>query len=147
MLIQLRKKLVLFDKVFSLTFEHNKFGEKIRYLFIGGACAIADLIILYVLVEFFQIWYLVASIISFILVGFFGYLGQKYFTFKNDSKSHTRQLTIFFTVIGIGLLLNSSCMFLFVSVLGIWYIFASVVTKFIVLAWNFTANKYITFKA
>ena len=142
----IRKKSVVLDKAFSLTFEHQKYGEKLRYLFVGGFCALADLAILYLLVEFFHIWYLAASVISFTLVGLAGYLGQKYFTFKNDSKNHGKQLTIFFLVVGAGLLINSASMFFFVSVVGIWYILASIITKFIVLVWNFTANKYVTFK-
>jgi len=146
MLTKIRKKSVLFDKVFSQTFEHEIFGEKLRYLLIGGSCSVADLLLLYLLVDFLHVWYLAASVISFTLVSLFGYFGQKYFTFKNDSKNHTKQLTIYFLVLGASLLINSLSMFFFVSVVGIWYILASIITKFVVLVWNFMANKYITFK-
>lgn len=147
MLTKIRKKSALFDRAFSLTFEHQKFGEKLRYLFVGGSCAVADLAILYLLVDFLHVWYLAASIISFILVGLIGYGGQKYFTFKNESKNHKKQLFTFFVIVGIGLLINSFSMFFFVSFVGLWYILASIVTKLIVLVWNYAANKHITFKA
>lgn len=138
--------LHLFKKIFSLL-ESSVTNEKIRYLFVGGSCAVADLVFLYVLVDFFHIWYLTASIISFLIVGTIGFFGQKYFTFKDYSKKHGVQLTLFFLTAGIGLLLNSFSMLFFVSFLGLWYIWGSVITKFIVLVWNFTANKYLTFNS
>lgn len=117
-----------------------------RYILIGGLCAISDVLVLYFLVEFFHIWYLFSAITSFTIVSLLGYFGQKKFTFKDNSKNHKRQLSIFFLVAGTGLLINSACMFFFVSVASVWYIYANVVTKLIVLFWNFAANKYITFK-
>ncbi len=140
------KKIPVIGRVFELIFEHQKFGEKMRYIFVGGSCAVADLFFLYFLVDVAGIWYLYASVISFIMVGFFGYFGQKYFTFRNDSKSHKKQIMIFYIVSGIGLLINSLSMYFFVSLMGLWYLFGSIVTKFIVLIWNFTASKYITFR-
>lgn len=140
------KRSPLIGRLLELVFEHQKFGEKIRYIFIGGSCAVLDLFFLYFLVEVTEIWYLYASIASFILVGFFGYFGQKYFTFRNDSKNHKKQIMIFYIVSGIGLLINSLSMYFFVSLMGLWYLFGSIVTKFIVLIWNFTASKYITFR-
>jgi len=117
-----------------------------KYSIIGSLCAVADLAVLYLLVEYLHVWYLFSAAISFSVVSLFGYWGQKKFTFKDGSRNHAKQLPVFFLVAGTGLLINSVCMFLFVSVLGVWYIFANVVTKFLVLVWNFFANRHITFK-
>lgn len=127
-------------------FDSPIWGEKLRYLFVGGFCAIADLLILYVLVDFFHFWYLASAIISFSFISLLGYFAQKYFTFKNNSKNHKKQLLIFIVIAVIGLLINTSFMFLFVSLMNIWYMLASIITKFIVIIWNYTANKKITFK-
>lgn len=133
-------------RLFLYFFEHEKIGEPMRYLLIGGTCAILDLLFLYLIVNFLNVWYLIATTISFTIVSFLGYFGQKYFTFRNFEKKHKKQLTIFFVVVGIGLLINVGFMFVFVSILGIWYIAANIITKFIVLVWNFLANKKITFR-
>lgn len=133
-------------RLFSYFFEHEKIGEPMRYLFIGGTCAVLDLLFLYLMVNFLNVWYLIATTISFTMVSFLGYFGQKYFTFRNTERNHKKQLTLFFTVAGTGLLINAGFMFIFVSLLGIWYIIANIFTKFIVLAWNFLANKKITFR-
>jgi len=139
-------KTNIITKFFTFLFYGKKTGEPMRYLFIGGTCSLIDIALLYVFVEFFHIWYLYASILSFSIACIVGFFGQKYFTFKNKSKNHITQFIIYFTTAGIGLLINSGCIFVFVSILGMWYILASVITKFIVLIWNFLASKYITFR-
>jgi len=146
MLENLKDKLPLIRHIDDYILQHKKFGEFIRYVIVGGSCAVADLAFLYILVEFFHIWYLFSATLSFITVSSFGYFGQKYFTFKNNSKNYKKQMPVFFVVAGTGLLINSLCMFTFVSILGIWYILSNVITKFIVLIWNFLANKYLTFR-
>ena len=133
-------------KTYKYFFYHEKIGESLRYILIGGSCAISDLLLLYVFVNFLHIWYLYAAAISFTAVSIVAFLGQKHFTFQNKSKKHSKQFMIFLLISGVGLILNSSCMFLFVSIAGIWYIFANIITKFIVLIWNFSANKFITFR-
>lgn len=132
-------------KILPRFFYHHLIGEPARYLFVGGICAILDLILLYLLVEYLHIWYLSATIISFTIITCGGYFIQKNFTFRNASKNHKRQLPVFFVIASIGLLINTSCMFFFVSIIGIWYIIANIITKFIVLVWNYFANKHITF--
>jgi glycosyltransferase involved in cell wall biosynthesis len=131
---------------FARLFEHERFGELMRYLLIGGSCAVLDLILLFSFVNYLHIWYLYAATASFIIVSTLGYFGQKYFSFRNYENNHGKQIPVFFAVAGIGLLLNAGFMFTFVSIIGLWYILASVMTKFLVLIWNFFANKKITFK-
>ena len=125
---------------------HKRIGILLRYLLIGGSCALGDMFLLYTFVEFFHIWYLYASIISWIIMSILSFLGQKHFTFKNTSKKYQTQFPIFILVAIAGLGLNSLCLFFLVSIVKIWYIFANIITKFIVLIWNFLAHKYITFK-
>lgn len=135
----------MLSRTYSLVCEHKKFGEILRYLLVGGFCAILDLLLLYVFVSYLHIWYLYAATLSFLTIILLGYFAQKYFTFRNYENNHKKQLAVFFAVAGIGLLLNTFFMFLFVSFFGIWYILSSVITKVVVLAWNFSANKKITF--
>jgi len=136
----------MLTKTYHLFFEHQRHGEKMRYLLVGGTCAVLDLLFLYLMVNFLNIWYLAATTISFAAVSLLGYFGQKYFTFRNAEKNHKKQLALFFMVSGTGLLINAGFMFFFVSILGIWYMAANIITKFIVLIWNFLANKKITFR-
>lgn len=120
--------------------------EPVRYLLIGGTCAVLDLVSLFLLVRYFHIWYLYAATASFVAVLLFSYFGQKYFTFRNYEKNHGKQLTKFIAIAGIGLMINTASMFVLVNLIGLWYILASVMTKLIVFLWNYFANKHITFK-
>jgi len=131
--------------ILSFSSKSTKNSEPLRYVLIGGLCALADITLLYLFVNCLNIWYLSATTISFVIITFFGYFGQKHFTFRNTERNHKKQLTLFFTVAGTGLLINAGFMFIFVSLLGTWYIIANIFTKFIVLVWNFLANKKITF--
>ena len=140
------KKTNIISRFFTFLFYGKKTGQPMRYLFVGGTCSVIDIALLYVFVEFFHIWYLYASILSFTISCVVAFFGQKYFTFRNESRKHVTQFALFFTMAGTGLLINSGCIFVFVSLLGLWYILASVITKFIVLIWNFCASKYITFR-
>lgn len=133
-------------RIYRFFFHHKKIGTLLRYLLIGGSCALGDMLLLYTFVEFFHIWYLYASIISWVITSILSFLGQKHFTFKNTSKKYQIQFPIFILVAIVGLGLNSLCLFFLVSILKIWYMFANIITKFIVLIWNFLAHKYITFK-
>ena len=143
----IKKMLINFiKKVFAYFFEHKNIGEPMRYLLIGGICAVLDLLFLFLMVNFLHIWYLIATTVSFIVVSFLGYFGQKYFTFRNTEKNHKKQLLVFFIVAGFGLAINVFFMFALVSLINLWYILASIITKFIVLIWNYFSNKFVTFR-
>ena len=132
--------------ILSFTRGSTQKSELLRYILVGGLCALADITLLYFFVAYLHIWYLAAATISFAVVTLFGYFGQKYFTFRDLSKNHKKQIPVFFIVAGVGLAINTLCMFLLVSIAGIWYITSSVMTKLIVLVWNFSAIKSFVFK-
>lgn len=122
-----------------------KLEEFFRYLLIGFVCAISDLFLLYVLVEYFHIWYLAAATISFVIITTTGFFGIKYYTFKNTDKNFHKQVVIFSIIACAGLVINTFFMYFLVSIAGLWYLVSNIITKIIVLIWNFLANKYITF--
>ena len=122
-----------------------KFSEFSRYSLVGLLCALLDIVFLYIFVEYLHFWYLLATTISFSSITYLGYFVQKKFTFRNKSKNHNKQFFLFSFVSITGLIANTILMYLFVSILGIWYILSNIITKIIILFWNFFANKYITF--
>ena len=124
----------------------NKILEEFfRYFFVGLLCAVLDLFFLYLLVEFLNIWYLLAATISFSVITYGGYFLQKKFTFRNTSRNDSKKIFIFVLVSICGLIANAASMYVLVGIFGIWYILSNIITKIIVLLWNFLTNKYITF--
>ncbi|MFC1647737.1 GtrA family protein [Patescibacteria group bacterium] len=118
----------------------------IKYSIVGASGTIVDLTILYLLVEYAHINVFIAATISFIIAVFNNFTLNKFWTFQDNSQKYTRQFLKFFMVSLVGLLLTLSFMYFFISVVGIWYMLAKIFTTFIVLIWNFTVNKYWTFK-
>jgi len=118
----------------------------IKYSVVGASGAIVDLTALYLLVEYAQINVYLAAALSFLLAVINNFTFNKYWTFNDRSQKYSTQFIKFFTVSCIGLLLTLSFMWLFIDVFSIWYMLAKVLTTFIVLMWNFTANKFWTFK-
>src|SRR3989338_11713432 len=65
----------------------------LRYLLSGGTAAAANLTVLFVLVHFFHIWYLEASVLSFIIGMCVSFVLQKFFTFSDFSRQQMRWQT------------------------------------------------------
>jgi putative flippase GtrA len=110
--------------------------KTLRYIIAGGIGAGANFAIYFVLVKYFNIWYLAASVSSFVLSLVAGFYLQKYFTFRNTNKDavHKQVLGFFiFSLINLG-----------VEILNIDKILAKVLTLAILAIWSyFVYQKYI----
>jgi len=117
-----------------------------RYCFCGGIAAITDLAIFFTLNEFFKVYYLFALAVSFTVAAGVNYSLQRKITFDNKYEKKHKQFFVFVAVEVVGLGLNAAVTALQVEVLGVWPTLARFIAIFIVLAYNYTANKKITFK-
>lgn len=140
MIIRLGKKTYRFIN------SYENLRQFVVYIFIGGLSAVSDLILLFILVDFFNVFYLFAATLSFIIVGTTAFFLHKNYTFKHKNRSGKIRYLIFLIVAGSGLLWSVFFLYIFVSILGLYYLFAAVIVKFIVLAWNFLMNKFVTFR-
>lgn len=125
-------------------YEHLR--QFIVYFFIGGLSAVSDLILLFIFVDFFHIFYLVAAALSFSIISTAAFFLHKNYTFKHKDRTSKLRYLIFLVVAGSGLLWSLFFLFLFVSIFKFYYLLAAVIVKFIVLAWNFLMNKFVTFR-
>jgi putative flippase GtrA len=116
------------------------------YVFFAGIATLVDLSLLFTLTEFLAIHYFFSGIVSYICGGLVHYVLNKKYTFKNRSKKIVTQLSVFFGVALVGLAITQLLLYVLVELWAVWYIFAKLISIFIVLLWNFTGHKYITFK-
>lgn len=120
---------------------------KKAFLFIvsGGTAALSNLVLFYIFLNWFHIWYLIASIASFIFSVVVGFYLQKYLTFKDADKGETlRQAEVFFLVSMVNLGINILLMLLFVEVFKIDKILSKVFTLAILACWNyFVYEKFV----
>jgi len=118
----------------------------IKYVFFAGIATLVDLSILYILTNIFNIFYFYSAILSYICGGIVNFILNKKYAFKNKSKRILSQVSIFYGIAFIGLGINQLVLYLLVEIGHVWYIYAKFVSIFIVLIWNFTGHKHVTFR-
>jgi len=121
--------------------------QMFRYLFVGGAAFIVDFLSLFVLTDFFGIYYLISAAIAFILGLIVNYMLSISWVF-NKRKLNKRHIEFgVFALIGIvGLGLNEVFIWFFTQDLQIYYLMSKILAAVIILFWNFFARKFILFR-
>jgi putative flippase GtrA len=116
------------------------------YFIIGGVATIIDMGLLFIFVEYFKIWYIYSSIMSFMIAAIFNFSMNKYFNFRNKSNKIFVQFVMFALVALVGVILNTILLYILVEFVKLWYMIAKIITAAIVLFWNYNINKRFTFK-
>ncbi len=137
--------MISLNKIFKEPTD-NLFIQIFRYLFSGGVAFIVDFSLLYILTDVCGVYYLLSTIISFIIGLIITYLFSISWVF-NQRKLNNRlfEILIFSIIGGIGLLLTTFFIWLFTDILHVHYLISKIVTTIIVFVWNFIAKKYILF--
>jgi len=118
----------------------------LRYLLSGGTAAAANLTVLFVLVHFFHIWYLEASVLSFIIGMCVSFVLQKFFTFSDFSRQQMRwQTSLHIGIQLFNLALNTALMYVGVSLLGVPYLLAQFLISAGMAIYSFLFYKYVVF--
>ena len=121
--------------------------QMFRYLFVGGAAFIVDFLSLFILTDFFGIYYLISAAIAFIIGLIANYFLSISWVF-NKRKLKNRHIEFgMFAIIGIiGLGFNEIFIWFFTQDLQIYYLISKIFAAIIILFWNFFARKYILFR-
>lgn len=123
----------------------------LKYSIVGATGTGVDLLVLYVLVGIYSYAVIPSAIISFTLAATNNFIFNQIWTFKHtqqnelEKKYHVTYLK-FMIISIIGLCFTVILMYLFHTVLFIWYILAKIMTSVVVLLWNYYANKNWTFR-
>jgi putative flippase GtrA len=123
----------------------NSLVKLSRFILSGSSAALVHFVLLYIFTEYFGIYYLVSTIISFILSSVVAFLMHKFWTYKNHNKEKIpSQFSFHFLVVGINLVLNTFLVYIFVEWIGLWYILAQFTISiilafesFFILGWVF----------
>lgn len=123
----------------------ESYREFIKFSLVGASGFIVDFGLLVFFVETLGYSVFMANALSFSLAVINNFLWNKLWTFRQRSSRSSFQLGKFFSVSLVGLALNLFLMKVLVG-MGIFYLGAKVIITFIVVAWNFFANRYWTFR-
>lgn len=124
-----------------------KYIKIVKYILAGGFATFSNLLILFVLVSYLNIWYLISSMVSFCAAVVISYLLQKFFVFQDYRKKEIyRQFLNFFIYNLIMLVFNTLLMYFFVDILNIWYLLAQATAAIIGAFMNYIYFNKIIFK-
>ncbi|KKR21041.1 MAG: hypothetical protein UT48_C0015G0002 [Parcubacteria group bacterium GW2011_GWE2_39_37] len=125
----------------------KKYHNFFKFLVSGGTAALISFSILYVLTDIFGFWYLISSIIAFLIAVIFNFIVQKNWTFKADQARESKNQLILFLVISlINLVINSLGMFFLVEKLRLWYMLAQFFLTGAQAIVNYFVYKGVVFK-
>lgn len=118
-----------------------------RYILVGGAAFLVDFGSLYILTDFFTIYYLISAAIAFILGLITNYLLSISWVFNRRTFYNKPFEFGVFAMIGIiGLILNEVFIWVFTAELGFYYLISKILSAIIILFWNFFARKFTLFR-
>lgn len=115
------------------------------YTIFAGFATLVNLGFLFSLTEFFHVWYFYSSAFAYLTGMVINYSLNKYLNFKNKSKRIIPQFALFVMVALVGLGLNQLILYFLVEVIKLWYLFASLISLFLVMFWSFYGHKKLTF--
>lgn len=125
----------------------NIYVQFFRYSISGGTAFLIDTGTMILLKEVFGMYYLYASVISFVIGLIITYLLSIYWIFdqRKLAEKQGQELLIFILIGLVGIGLTWFFMKFFTNTIAIHYVISKIMTTVIVSLWNFTAKKILLF--
>jgi putative flippase GtrA len=117
------------------------------FVLVGGFCLAMNTLVLWLLASGLGLHYLLATLIAFFAITPLGFLLNKVFTFRTRREYAPIELPRYFTVMAASLAANLGLMYVLVSLLGVWYLAASLVVAVTLVVVNFLASDRWSFRA
>ena len=112
----------------------------VSYTVVGGVVTLLNLAVLWLLTSVAGLHYLVSALISFLTLTPLAFWLQKLITFRTPRERAPIEWPRYFLTMGTSLAANLTMMYVLVSLLGVWYLAASVVVTVLFLVGNFLVN-------
>ena len=122
------------------------FRQFVKFCLVGIINTAIDYLVYLGLTRGIDLYFLYANIIAILVAMTFSFIFNKYWTFRNYGKNIKKQYLKFFIVNLAYFLLNNVIVFSLVKYFMIFDLLAKIIATIIGLIWNFTANRYWTFK-
>ena len=112
----------------------------LTYAIVGGVCTLLNLAVLWLLTSVLGLHYLVSTMISFFSLTPVGFWLQKVVTFRTPRAAASVEWPRYLATMGSSFVANLGMMYVLVSLLGLWYLAASLIVIVVLLATNFLLN-------
>lgn len=112
-----------------------------KFGIVGGLAFIIDYALLFILTKIIKMYYLDASIISFVISLIFNYIASIKFVFDVKKKQTIKEIFIFVLLSVIGLGINQVILYITVDLILIDVMIGKIFATAIVMIWNFITRK------
>ena len=116
------------------------------FALVGGLCLAVNTVVLWWLTSGLGIHYLASTVIAFVSITPLGFFLNKAVTFRTRREYARIELPRYFSAMAASFALNLLLMYLLVSVLGVWYLTASLLVAAVVLIVNFLSSDRWSFR-
>lgn len=123
--------------------ELKNLSQFLKFSIVGISNTLISLFVYYILI-YFNIHYIIANIIGFIVSVLNSYYWNRRYVFKRDMKINA--IIKIFISYGITLILNTTLLYIMVNYLKISSYIAPIINVFIITPVNYRLNKYWVFK-
>jgi putative flippase GtrA len=117
----------------------------VRYSGVGVGTFLIDLVLLFLLTDFLHVQYVVATGIAFAIAVSINYVISRATVFRGTARTHARGYANFILFALLGMTISMGGMYVFVSVFGLYYIYARIAIAGFVGVWNYLMNLYVNF--
>ena len=123
----------------------NIINNFIKYGIVGGFSFLVDILLLYFLVEFLNIYYLISVTLSLIVATSLNYYLNKKWSF-NNTKAIASSFNKYIILFIFNYIMTISMMYFFVSILDFNYLVIKSVIVILLIFWNFIVYKFYVYK-
>ena len=136
------------DKKYGFSFLFSDRVQKfIKFGITGVSGMVIDFFLTWLFKDVVHLNQFLANAIGFSAAVTSNYIINRQWTFRDRQTKAVPQFAAFLAVSLIGLLLNSSVIFLFNTLLNVNFYISKVLAVFIVFFWNFSLNYFLVFKS
>ena len=131
----------------SLDEQYPTHTKVLRFLIAGGIAVSVDLGLLYLFTDIFGIWYLLSSVLAFILAFLVSFTLQKFWTFRDRERAGMHsQMGIYFLISVSNLCLNTLIVYFGVDVVGLHYLVAQIIASLLIACGSFFIYQRFVFR-
>lgn len=118
----------------------------VAFALVGAFCLGLNTLTLWILTSLLGVHYLASTVMAFIAITPLGFLLNKALTFRTQREHARIELPRYLCAMASSVLANLALMYLLVSVLGIWYLAASMLVAVTLLCVNFLTSDRWSFR-
>ena len=118
----------------------------LKYASVGVSTFLFDLFLLFILIDYFNVYYVYATASAFCIAVSINYVLSRRFVFRGTLRSVHAGYGIFILIALVGLAAVTGLMIVFVEVLHLHYLPSRIIIAGMLGMWNYLMNLYVNFK-